>query len=159
MTGVRVKWPLHLTVWLISLSYISVTILQILIYIAHNYIQWHNSFARLFTARVFASTAHEITIYTAIVLIVYHTQALNAKTIRLVAALSLKRELAAVRVHDTPELNQARSLMVRNRKNEASDIEIFAEEKADGRISVHREEVPMIQLNTPDLSQPITEPE
>lgn len=90
-TGVSMKWPLFLTIWLICITYVLDGVFQFLIYVDQTFVQHQFDHFDVFEARTVASTCHNVVIYLALWLLIYHTQRINTKTIRLLFMLELKR--------------------------------------------------------------------
>ena len=89
LTGVKLKWPLFLTIWVICITYLADQLLEMMIYYKHNLTD--SEFNNLFDSRSISITLHETVIYIAMWLVVFHTQSLNRKTIRLLSLLELKK--------------------------------------------------------------------
>lgn len=81
-TDVQIKWPIYLSIWVLLLSYLAVQILQTFLYTYKNYT--NNTYVQY---RLLASTIHNLLIYLAILLIIWHTYRINKHTIKLVKSI------------------------------------------------------------------------
>ena len=167
-TGVRVKWPIHLTIWGITLSYLTIQLLQQLVYFENNYRHQTIGVFTLYEWRLLVNSLHEACIFGAIWLILYHTQNLNRKTIRLIRTLQLKRDHEGVAMRrevnrqtgDFGQFNISQSMISSNTKKSSTSITLKAQESAFGEIDFEEQEVEIeeFKLGAPDLSKPIVAP-
>jgi len=88
-TGVKLKWPLLMTIWVINITYFADEVFVAILFYKHNFSD--SEFSKFFFARSISVTTHQTLIYIATLLVVFHTQSLNRKTIRLLSLLELKK--------------------------------------------------------------------
>ena len=92
-TDVSPKLPIYISIWVLLLSYLTIQFLQSILYTQDNYRDQNYA-----NARIIASIVHDVLIYIAIFLILWHTYRINSRTMSLVHSIAQKKEIAANRV-------------------------------------------------------------
>lgn len=79
-TGLRVKWPFYMTVWVILVSYIVLELFQAFLYVNSTYYTIDSQFNQL-EARLLAANFHYSLIFFAMFVIVWHTNRIKQHTL------------------------------------------------------------------------------
>ena len=115
-TGLRVKWPFYLTVWVILVSYIVLQLFEAFLYVNSTYHTIDPKFNQL-RDRLIAGYFHYSLIYVAMFVIVWHTNRINAHTLKMLEQQANKK--ANRRTHNfgkmqRPELEGGLVIQIQN---------------------------------------------
>lgn len=137
-TDVSPKLPIYMSIWVLLLSYLTIQFLQTFLYTKDKYRDQNYA-----DARIIAAMVHDVFIYIAIFLILWHTYRINNRTMSLVQSIAQKKEIAANRVGNrrTGNFSMARP------KVDASGNMILANSNPDSTSSKKTESLPEKEVN------------